>query len=385
MYFNKQSLFKVAMMVLVVLNIWSCTQEAPQPTTDSSKQPALNSPLAVNRMQNVFTETNGRLTIESENAANIPAGWAVRSDVAGFNGAGYIQWQGQDFFGQPGNGLITYKIKINTPGTYQVQWRSRINQGNNGTEHNDAWLRFTDAADFFGKKGNNSIVYPRGSGKTPNPKGSSSNGWFKVYMNQLNAWSLQTTTSDNDPHKIFVVFAQAGEYTMEVSGRSKGYAIDQISLIREGAGPGPTPTDFSGSFHIKSRHSGKFLTVQEGSTLDGGNITQDALKNDQSQKWNITKVGNGVYKIINQKSNKGLDIKERSEVNGGNVQQWTYFGGSNQKFKIESTSAGHVKITALHSNKVVDVSGVSKLDGANIHQWKYLGANNQQWLLEKLQ
>ena len=61
-------------------------------------------------------------------------------------------------------------------------WKSSFRQGDNGTEHNDSWLRFPNASDFFGEKASNgSIVYPNGSGKEPNPEGSSSDGWFKIY------------------------------------------------------------------------------------------------------------------------------------------------------------------------------------------------------------
>ena len=65
---------------------------------------------------------------------------------------------------------------------------------------------------------------------TPNPNGSGANGWFKSYMNQVNQWSWQSKTSDFDAHDIFATFDVPGVYTIQVSGRSPGYAIDRMVL-----------------------------------------------------------------------------------------------------------------------------------------------------------
>jgi len=92
-------------------------------------------------------------------------------------------------------------------------------------------LRFPDADDFFGQKGS-SKVYPKGSGKTPNPAGASSDGWFKVYLGGTTNWTWASSTSDNNAHKIYVKFNSAGTYTMEISGRSKHHLIDRIVLSK---------------------------------------------------------------------------------------------------------------------------------------------------------
>ena len=127
-------------------------------------------------------------------------------------------------------------IRINTPGTYRFRWRNRIGAGSNSTEHNDSWLRFNDATDFYAEKNGNRI-YPNGSGQTPNPNGSSSNGWFKVYLSVSTNWTWSTQTSDNDAHQIFVEFDAVGIYTMEMSGRSKDHLIDRITLSNNATDP----------------------------------------------------------------------------------------------------------------------------------------------------
>ncbi|MEM6766512.1 MAG: malectin domain-containing carbohydrate-binding protein [Bacteroidota bacterium] len=182
--------------------------------------------------QAVFNEENGLVVLEAERT-QLADGWVLETDIPGYTGNGYIKWDGNNSFGTPGNGLITYKIQINNPGTYRMNWRSRIATGANPTEHNDSWLRFDDADDFFGQKSDGSTVYPKGSGKTPNPNGSGSDGWFKLFMNEANTWFWGAFTSDHDAHSIYVRFDFPGIYNMEISGRSQGHAIDRIILYNE--------------------------------------------------------------------------------------------------------------------------------------------------------
>ncbi len=176
----------------------------------------------------VYIEEDGIIAIELESAGEY-FDWSVDTIIDGYLGSSYLRYSGPNYFGSPGNSLLTFKINISTTGTYRFQWRSRIAQGNSNTDHNDNWLRIPDATAFYGKIGN-STVYPHGSGMTPTPNGAGSNGWFKVYQNQTNNWTWDASTSDNDPHPIFAEFDSAGIYTIEISGRSQGHAIDRFVL-----------------------------------------------------------------------------------------------------------------------------------------------------------
>lgn len=180
----------------------------------------------------IFVEKDGILKVEFENA-EFSQNWQLKTNGNNFSGDGYMSWSAAEYFTQPGNGKVSFRIRIKNPGIYQFLWRSAVTIGNNGTEHNDTWLRFPDADDFFGEKGS-SVVYPKGSGKSPHPEGASKNGWLKIYRsgNDLD-FKWQALTSDNDPHKVFVTFNSPGIYTMEVSARSKGHAIDQFVLFSE--------------------------------------------------------------------------------------------------------------------------------------------------------
>ncbi len=174
-------------------------------------------------------EKNGLAVIEIERLDISGTAWEFSTAKSGFSGDNYIEWTGSDNFNNPGAGIISAKIKINTPGKYRFQWRSRVGEGTNPTEANDSWLKIPDADDFFGES-NGDKVYPKGSGKTPIAEGASADGWMKVYLNGTTEWTWRSSTNDNDPHQVFAEFDNAGIYTIQISGRSKHHLIDRIVM-----------------------------------------------------------------------------------------------------------------------------------------------------------
>lgn len=195
-------------------------------------------PTCTNPLNFVFNEANGVVMAEFENA-EFSGAWALKANGNKYTGKGYMEWQGQQYFNDPGNGTASFKIKITNPGTYRFLWYNAVKKGTDGTEHNDTWLRFSDAADFYGQKGTGSKVYPKGSGKSPNPNGASKDGWLKIYRSGNNLdFIWQARTSDHDAHDIYVKFNNPGTYTMEVSARSSGHAIDKFVLFKNGISQG---------------------------------------------------------------------------------------------------------------------------------------------------
>ncbi|WP_394749306.1 Ig-like domain-containing protein [Spongiimicrobium salis] len=178
-----------------------------------------------------YVEQNSLVVIEAENL-EFPSGWAVADNDSGFTGNGYITWNEEDHFNTPGEGVISATIQINDPGTYRFQWRSKVGQGTSSTDFNDSWLRFPDADDFFGRRSDGRIVYPHGSGRTPNPEGAGRDGWFKVYLSGTTNWTWSSLTNDGSGYPIFVTFDNPGQYTIEISARSNSHFIDRITLSK---------------------------------------------------------------------------------------------------------------------------------------------------------
>lgn len=214
----------------IVLN--SCSNESSDNSEPEIIEEEEESPTNGCTAGNLYIEKDGLVRVDLKNPSSMANGWTTASTLSGFEGSNYLIWTGNDNFNTPGQGTIAFTIKINSPGTYQFVWSSRIGTGTSNTEHNDSWLKI-NGNDFYGEKtATGDRVYPKGSGKTPNPEGSSGNGWLKVYMNRVGEWFWRSTTSDNDPHDVFAVFNTAGNYDIEISGRSKSHALDQFVLFK---------------------------------------------------------------------------------------------------------------------------------------------------------
>lgn len=181
----------------------------------------------------VFQEKDSILLVEFETGSfNDSTPWQFVASLEASEGK-YAVWQEDDYMNTPGIGTVTFQLNIQNAGTYRFIWSSAVTIGTDGTEHNDSWLRFSDAEDFYGEK-DGERVYPGDTGKTPNPNGSSSDGWFKVYRSGSDLdFKWQARTSDSDAHDIYVQFDSVKIYTMEVSARSSGHSIDQFVLFQE--------------------------------------------------------------------------------------------------------------------------------------------------------
>ncbi len=239
--------FQGALILLYVCSFIACTdnmnsdmEEEEMPAISQPDSEAINGG-CIQLEAPIYQENGGLVNIEMESSNYIATFWRLNTDLDGFTGKGFLVWKGSDSFNEPGKGLLSYKVNVQKTGTYRFVWKSYITDGHDPTEFNDSWLRIADATHFYGKKGNGHIVYPRGSSQDPlpgpdgqennHPAGSSTDGWFKIYMNTADEWAWLSSTSDHDAHAIYAVFEEPGEYTIEISGRSKGHGIDKFVMF----------------------------------------------------------------------------------------------------------------------------------------------------------
>ncbi|MEM9052829.1 MAG: hypothetical protein AAGC47_12320 [Bacteroidota bacterium] len=223
---------------LILFSITSCNKDN-EDSPSSNDSPTIECP---DDGSPLFVENLGIVKIDMATAIIEDTDWSLSTDIENFTGQGVLIWNGPASMGNPGVGLLTFKLNITIPGTYRFLWRSKITVGNDNTEHNDSWLRIPDASHFYGMKSNGHIVYPKGTELPPipesweqentEPNGSGRDGWFKVFMNNTN-WRWQSSTSDHDGHDIYAVFDSPGVYTIEISGRSPGHGIDTFVLFHE--------------------------------------------------------------------------------------------------------------------------------------------------------
>lgn len=157
--------------------------------------------------------------------------WQKKIDVSGFSGSGYIEWSGLEYFAETNYGHLDYRIKISTPGTYQLKWYSRVGKGTDVTLHNDTWVKIDGALDYYGKRSDDHIVHPGGVCTNDCPNGTSLNGYFKVWGAQYDSWTWGGFTSDSDPHDVYALFQEPGYYTIKIAARSSYHLIDKMVLF----------------------------------------------------------------------------------------------------------------------------------------------------------
>jgi hypothetical protein len=166
-------------------------------------------------------------------------------------------------------------------------------------------------------------------------------------------------------------------YRLNITGNNGagGTALSELGLWSD---TGRTIPD--GVYSLASRKSNKVLDLVSGGTADGTDAVQWSWSGGNSQKWNITSLGNGQYQAQGVASGKLLEVTGASTSNGAVVQIWPSNNNNCQKWNVIPTVDGTFKLLNVNSAKAVDVSGGSTADGAAIIQWTDSGAVNQQWL-----
>ncbi|MEM1340038.1 MAG: PKD domain-containing protein [Bacteroidota bacterium] len=257
-----------------------------------------------------FLESNGLVIIEAE-SGELEEDWSL---VSFDNEIGILG--GRNYFTQQNGGTIPYQITISEAGIYRINWHSAYT-GDRPSERNDSWLRFPNNNDvwFFGQQmaGNENsiinnlqgaqekVVFPKGSSRITSattPGGGGSNGYFKVFRSSCcsEEYKWQAVTSDGNGHRIYVWFVNPGTYTMEISERSEGHAIDRVALYRV---TGPSYSDAQLSAFPESQRSGSGSVggASENSPYTVTiTVTDDGVPQESEQiqfVWNVSLSGSG--------------------------------------------------------------------------------------------
>jgi len=152
----------------------------------------------------------GTLIVAQVESAGPVAGWAVETSLPGFTGASYLRWVGGNQFANPGQGILTYTLKVTTPGTYQMRLRN-LHDNPDPTVENDCWARMDGGS------------------------------WIKIYSpNTSPDWNWG---SFFDPGNVLTSYVlSAGTHTFQISGRSNNFRIDRVHFFIDGT---PFPQNLS--------------------------------------------------------------------------------------------------------------------------------------------
>ncbi len=152
-----------------------------------------------------------------------------------------------------------------------------------------------------------------------------------------------------------------------------------------------------GLHFIKNRHYDRYAQVDDndapGYANNGGIMEIWPLSGENHQRWNLTHVGNGYYKIASQASGYVITVPAGKETNDNvDLVLKPYTGSNNQKWRITLTSHGSYKIKAKSSESYTSKDLVMDLEtnilynnGLNIRQREYLDNTSykDEWFLYK--
>ncbi|MCO5194166.1 MAG: hypothetical protein M9930_12890 [Anaerolineae bacterium] len=151
-----------------------------------------------------LAEQNGMLLIDIDSAPAV-GGWVFENSAAGFFGDGYYTYRGEESLRQPNNSVLSYPIYINNPGVYEVHlWNYHDHPDT--SEGNDAWLQISGGV----------------------------RSWVKTFSGFRDQWNWDNLfePSPGNHTEPVVSFPAAGAYTLEVTGRSHGFSIDRIIVVK---------------------------------------------------------------------------------------------------------------------------------------------------------
>lgn len=136
-----------------------------------------------------------------------------------------------------------------------------------------------------------------------------------------------------------------------------------------------------GTFILMNRNSGKSLDLST-STND---VIQYSFWGGSNQKWVITSVGSGNYKIASASdTDLTLEIEGASTEEDANVQADSYEGETYQQWQFADAGDGYYSIINGNSGLALSVYESSTANKGNIVQASYTEETSQQWKLINL-
>ena len=135
-----------------------------------------------------------------------------------------------------------------------------------------------------------------------------------------------------------------------------------------------------GMYVMHAGTGSRVVDVSGASKANGANAIIWSPNGENNQKFQITLVSGGYYKIVNVNSGKALEAAGKAA--GSNVRQGAYKGNANQLWKAEISPNGGVTFVGKSSGKALEVAGNANTSGANVRVGTKSGAKGQAWSLE---
>ena len=224
------------------------------------------------------------------------------------------------------------------------------------------------------------------AGKVATVSNGSTDNYDTISLNDRNESSAQRFEIHSAGNGYYTITAEHSGKVLDINGAStaNGTVIQQYASNSTSAQKWGFVNAGNGYYYITSA-LGTFMDVKSAHTTNGTQIQSYAYNGTNAQKWKLIKsdyrpVEDGTYTITSSLSdNIVLDVKSASMSSQGNVQVYASNNTSAQRFEVSYVSDGYYRIRAEHSSKVLDIKSGSKANGANVQQYTWNGTDAQLW------
>ncbi|HTJ77934.1 MAG TPA: sialate O-acetylesterase [Rariglobus sp.] len=131
---------------------------------------------------------------------------------------------------------------------------------------------------------------------------------------------------------------------------------------------GPQAPTSGTTYQLIGKYCGLPVEVANGSTSAGAVVDVATNSGSAGQKWVLTALSGGYWKITNLNSGLALDVAGGSTLNGAGIVQSTYTGATSQQWLIVDVGQGYSHIVNRASGLLLEVPGGNAASGAAVHQ-----------------
>ena len=176
------------------------------------------------------------------------------------------------------------------------------------------------------------------------------------------------------------------------AGKNNGTNVDQYEWNGTDAQKWKIHDEKNGYYSFESKCNGLYLDVYAALGQDGNNIQVYESNKGIAQKFYLKKyeeiqpqktIEDGTYSIasmINEK--KVVSVGANYKQNCANIQINTNDDLKKQRFNITYLNDGYYKIESVASGKVLDVYAAGNKNGTNVDQYEWNGSDAQKWIIK---
>ncbi|MEE1674759.1 DUF5060 domain-containing protein [Agarivorans aestuarii] len=174
-----------------------------------------------------YIEQNGLIVIEAENTLSSLGEWQGKSELAGYTGASYLEFNGNSYISGPVNSPLEYSFTAAQTGTYHLHmYVARETIDNRTDVANDGYVRLDGNYDAVSGEGNATKAI------------LSSDTKFYGGADNKFVWASGKRLDKNHAKHNAIYNLKAGEeYSFTLSGRSKFFKVDRIVFRHSSVSP----------------------------------------------------------------------------------------------------------------------------------------------------